>query len=127
MAAGVEVRVPFLDKDLVEFAAKIPLQFKQRFNTGKWILKKAMEPYLPRDLIYRPKTGFTVPLRHWMKFELNDLMRDLLSTASLRSRGFFEVLKVQELIKNNESGRADASYTLLSLMCIEIWCREFLD
>ena len=127
MATGVEVRVPFLDLDLVEFAAKVPIKFKQHHNIGKWVLKKAMEPYLPKDVIYRPKSGFGAPLRHWMRFEFRELMNDLLSVNSLKRRGFFDPVAVQGLILANESGRQDASYTLLSLMCIEIWCRNFVD
>lgn len=127
MAAGVEVRVPFLDLDLVEFAAHLPDRFKQRGREGKWILKKAMEPYLPHDVIYRPKTGFGAPLRRWMRFELRELLGDLLSAESLRRRGLFDPVAVQRLIADNDAGRVDAAYTLLSLLCIEIWCRSFLD
>ncbi len=127
MAAGVEVRVPFLDTELVELAAHIPSSFKQKGAEGKWILKKAMEPYLPREVIYRPKTGFGAPLRRWMCHDLRELMGDLLSEESLRRRGLFDPAAVQQLIADNESGRVDASYTLLSLLCIEIWCRCFLD
>jgi asparagine synthase (glutamine-hydrolysing) len=127
MAAGVEVRVPFLDFDLVDFAAQIPSQFKQRGKEGKWVLKKAMEPYLPRDVIYRPKTGFGAPLRRWMKYELRELLGDLLSVDSLRRRGIFNPTAVQNLIAANDAGQIDASYTLLSLLCIEIWFRRFVD
>ena len=127
MAAGVEVRVPFLDLELVEFAARIPAHYKQRGREGKWVLKKAMEPYLPREVIYRPKTGFGAPLRRWMRHELRELLGDLLSEESLRRRGLFEPAAVQRLIADNDAGRVDASYTLLSLLCIEIWCRHFID
>ncbi|MBK1621595.1 asparagine synthase (glutamine-hydrolyzing) [Lamprobacter modestohalophilus] len=127
MAVGVEVRVPFLDLELVEFAARIPARFKQRGSEGKWVLKKAMEPYLPREVIYRPKTGFGAPLRRWMRHELRELLGDLLSEASMRSRGLFDPAAVQRLIADNDAGRVDASYTLLSLLCIEIWCRTYLD
>ncbi|MDQ3268621.1 MAG: asparagine synthase (glutamine-hydrolyzing) [Pseudomonadota bacterium] len=127
MAAGVEVRVPFLDLDLVELAARIPQNLKQRGTTGKWVLKKAMEPFLPHDVIYRPKTGFGAPLRRWMRHELRELLGDLLSERSLRARGLFDPVAVQGLIAENDGGRRDASYTLLSLMCIEIWCRVNLD
>jgi len=127
MAVGVEVRVPFLDLDLVEFAAQIPARYKQRGKEGKWVLKKAMEPYLPRDVIYRPKTGFGAPLRRWMRHELRELLGDLLSADSLNRRGLFNPAAVQRLISDNDAGRVDASYTLLSLLCIEIWCRKFLD
>lgn len=127
MAAGVEVRVPFLDLDLVEFAARIPVGLKQRGAEGKWILKKVMEPYLPHDVIYRPKSGFGAPLRHWMRHNLRELIGDLLSVDSLKRRGFFEPAAVQRLIAANNVGKLDASYTLLSLLCIEIWCRTYLD
>ena len=127
MAAGLEVRVPFLDSDLVEFAARIPSRYKYRGREAKWVLKKAMESYLPHDLIYRPKSGFGAPLRRWLRVELRDWLRDILSPERLRSRGLFDPLAVQRLIVANEEGRFDASYTLLSLACIEIWCRRFID
>jgi asparagine synthase (glutamine-hydrolysing) len=127
MAVGVEVRVPFLDLDLVEFAARIPVRFKQRGSEGKWVLKRAMEPYLPRDVIYRPKSGFGAPLRRWMRVELRDLLADVLGNQSLRQRGLFDPAAVQRLIQANDQGKVDASYTLLSLICIELWCRKFID
>ncbi len=127
MAVGVEVRVPFLDLELVEFAARIPLNLKQRGSEGKWILKKAMEPYLPHEVIYRPKSGFGAPLRRWMKHDLRELLGDLLSVDSIKRRGLFEPTAVQNLIVANDAGKVDASYTLLSLLCIEIWCRTYLD
>jgi len=127
MAAGVEVRVPFLDPELVELAARIPDRLKQRGRIGKWVLKKAMEPYLPQDVIHRPKTGFGAPLRRWMRHELRDLVGELLSEASLRRRGLFDPQGVRRLIEDNDAGRRDGAYTLLSLLCIEIWCRRFVD
>ncbi len=127
MAVGVEVRVPFLDLELVDFAAQIPVRFKQRGSEGKWVLKKAMEPYLPRDVIYRPKSGFGAPLRRWMRLELRDLLSDVLGSQSLSKRGLFDPYAVQRLIQANDLGKVDASYTLLSLMCIELWCRKFID
>ena len=127
MAVGVEVRVRFLDLDLVEFAARIPVGFKQRGSVGKWILKKAMEPYLLHKVIYRPKSGFGAPLRRWMRHDLHELLGDLLTVDSLQRRGVFDPASVQRLIATNDAGKMDASYTLLSLLCIEIWCRAYLD
>jgi len=127
MATGVEVRVPFLDLDLVDFAAHLPNKFKQRGSVGKWVLKKAMEPYLPEEVIYRPKTGFGAPLRTWMKHDLRELLGDLLSIESLNKRGLFSAKAVQQLILDNDNDKIDASYTLLSLLCIEIWCRAYID
>lgn len=127
MAVGVEVRVPFLDMDLVEFASRIPAKYKQRGKEGKWVLKKAMESYLPHDIVYRPKSGFGAPLRRWMRHELREMLGDLLSAESLQRRGLFNPSAVQQLISDNDAGRIEASYTLLSLVCIEIWCRRFQD
>lgn len=127
MACGVECRVPLLDIDLIRDAASLPVHFKQAGHEGKWVFKKAMEAHLPREVIYRPKTGFGMPLRVWMREELKDLQEDLLSPRSLSGRGFFEPKAVQELRVANEAGRIDATYTLLSMMSIEIWSRIFLD
>jgi len=127
MAAGVEVRVPFLDLELIDFAASIPDEYKLRNHIGKWILKKAMEPYLPHNVIYRPKTGFGLPLRGWINKELRPLLSDILSTDSLNRRGLFSSQAVHQLIADNDKGKIDASFILFSLMCIEIWCRNYLD
>ena len=86
-----------------------------------------MGRYLPRDLIYRSKTGFGAPLRRWMRHDLRDLLGDLLSSESLNRRGLFCSAGVHQLIADNDSGKIDASYTLLSLLCIEIWCRSNID
>jgi asparagine synthase (glutamine-hydrolysing) len=127
MAAGVEVRVPFLDNDLVRLANSLPPDLKQRGAEGKWVLKKAMEPYLPRDIIYRPKTGFGAPLRHWLRHELKEWVGDMLSADTLRRRGLFDPKAVAALIEDDRAGRVDAAYTILSLVCIEVWCRAFVD
>jgi len=127
MAVGVEVRVPFLDLELVELAAHIPAAVKQRGRVGKWPLKRAMEPFLPHDVIYRPKAGFGVPLRQWVRSEFRPMIGDLLSPDAICRRGLFDPAAVNRLIDANQTGRIDSSYTILSLLCIEIWCRSFLD
>jgi asparagine synthase (glutamine-hydrolysing) len=127
MAVGVEVRVPFLDKELVEFAYNIPDHFKQNGSEGKWILKKALEGYLPNDIIYRSKTGFGAPLRGWMRNELRELLGDILSFDSIKNRGLFDPKSVWKLIADNDEGKIDAGYTLFSLLCIEIWCRNYIN
>ena len=127
MAAGVESRVPFLDPDLVALAARIPSAWKQRGRVGKAIFKTAMEPYLPHDVIYRPKTGFGAPIRRWMSVELRPLLDEVLSADSLRRRGLFDPVAVKNLIEADAAGRVDGAYTLFALLCIETWCRLFLD
>jgi hypothetical protein len=127
MAAGVEVRVPLLDLDLMDLACSLPLDMKQRGRVGKWIFKKAMEPFLPHDVIYRPKTGFGVPLRQWLQTILKPLVDDVLSDASLRSRGVFSPVAVQQLRRADLAGRVDATYTIFSMVCLELWCRQYMD
>jgi len=127
MAAGVEVRVPFLDLDLVNFAAGIPVRYKQRGSTGKWVLKKAMEDKLSKRIIYRKKTGFGAPLRKWVAGELREIIGDVLSDESLKRRGLFCPQRVRRLVELNYSGKRDASYTIFALLSIELWCRAFLD
>jgi asparagine synthase (glutamine-hydrolysing) len=127
MAASVEVRVPFLDNDLVAFAASLPDRYRQRYSEGKWLLKKAMEPFLPHEVIYRPKTGFGVPIRSWLKNQLSPMVDDLLSDEVVNKRGLFDAAGVRALVQKNRLGKTDASYTLFSMMCVEMWCRSYLD
>jgi asparagine synthase (glutamine-hydrolysing) len=127
MARGVEVRVPLLDPELVAFAGRLPLWLKQRGATGKWIFKRAMEPLLPHDVIHRRKTGFGAPLRHWLSGPLAPLVDDVLSEASLRRRGVFDPAGVRALAQADRAGRIDGAYTLLAVLCIELWCRMFVD
>lgn len=127
MATGIEVRVPLLDRDLVEFATTIPPHMKQTRSTGKAIFKKAMERYLPRDVIYRQKAGFCAPVRRWIHRELKPLIGELLSEKSIRDRGIFDPAAVGRLLRLEWENKIDATYTILSLICIELWCRMFVD
>jgi len=127
MAAGVEIRVPLLDRELVAVASQIPNDLKQRGKVGKYIFKKAMEGTLPHDTIYRKKTGFGVPLRKWMRGPLKPLMDELLSSNTITSRGIFDYAGIRRLREIDTAGRIDASYIILSAACIELWCRTFLD
>ncbi|MDQ7822536.1 MAG: asparagine synthase (glutamine-hydrolyzing) [Candidatus Eremiobacteraeota bacterium] len=127
MASGVEVRVPLLDPELVSFAASLPVRFKQHGRTGKWIFKKAMEGVLPPEVIYRPKSGFFAPVRLWMKEGLSFYIDGYLSESSLQKRDLFDYTGVSRLLKETREGRIDGAYTIFSLICIELWCRLFLD
>lgn len=126
MAASVEIRVPFLDPELMEFAAAMPTQFKIRGGKTKWALRKAMEPHLPRAVIYRPKTGFGVPLRSWLLGPMRDTIGDLTAREVVTSRGLFDASAVERLRDDHFAGRLDAAYPLLALSLIELWCRRFM-
>jgi asparagine synthase (glutamine-hydrolysing) len=127
MACGVEVRVPFLDPELVTLAARLPPYVKQHGRTGKWVLRRAMEPYVPREVIERKKTGFGAPLREWLRHELAPVVDDALSPATLTRRGLFDPDGVKQLVQQDRERRVDATYTIFSMICIELWCRMFID
>ena len=127
MAAGIEIRTPLLDTDLVEFAARVPPQLKQRRLRGKYILKRAMEPLLPHQVVHRRKTGFGAPLRRWMRGDLNGMTDELLSPAAVAQRGIFEPEAVQALVRDNRAERTDGAYLIFAIVCLELWCRSFLD
>lgn len=127
MACGVEVRVPLLDPDLVELASSLPDNIKQHGRVGKWIFKRAMEPLLPHDIIYRPKTGFGAPLRRWLRHELRPLVDELLSPETIRHRGIFDHTAVSALVRADREGHIDAAYPIFAVVCMELWCRLFLD
>lgn len=127
MAAGVEVRVPLLDVELVQYACAMPPERKQRGAEGKSAFRRAMAPWLPPSVINRSKTGFGVPLRRWLGRELRPMVEDLLGERSLRNRGWFRPDAVRKLIDLDRAQRIDGGYTILSLMCLELWARQVLD
>lgn len=127
MASGVEVRVPFLDKELVEFSTTIPINLKLKGKETKYILKKVAERYLPKDVIYRQKTGFGSPVREWVLNDMKSIINNYLNKEVIESRGFFDYIKVQELIDNNKKGIEDVSYSIWALLAIESWMKQFYD
>jgi asparagine synthase (glutamine-hydrolysing) len=127
MAVGVETRVPFLDFELVEFANRLPIRYKMKGKTTKYLLRKVAEKYLPMDVIYRPKTGFGAPIRTWIREDLKNQL-DLFSTDSiLIKKGILNSTAVKKLIDNDNSGKIDASYTILGLLAIDSWYNQFLS
>ena len=127
MAVGVETRVPYLDFELVEFANRLPIRYKMKGKTTKYLLRKVAEKYLPMDVIYRPKTGFGAPIRTWIREDLKNQL-DLFSTDSiLIKKGILNSTAVKKLIDNDNSGKIDASYTILGLLAIDSWYNQFLS
>lgn len=127
MAMGVEARVPFLDIELVEFSKLIPSNLKMKGGQTKYVLKKVAERYLPKDVIYRSKTGFGAPLREWIKTDLSPMIEQRLAFERLEKRGIFDPIKVWELIEANKAGKLDASYSIWALLAIESWLNQFVD
>ena len=127
MAESVEIRVPFLDKELVEFSTEIPPHLKLKGVTTKYILRKVMEKYLPHDVIYRPKSGFGAPVRKWIIKDMKGVINKYLSKDNINKREFFNYDEVQRLLHNNEAEIIDASYSIWALLAIESWMQQFYD
>jgi asparagine synthase (glutamine-hydrolysing) len=127
MAATLEVRVPLLNHELVELAARMPPRLKLKGLRRKYILKKAAEELLPRDVVWRKKAGFGAPIRAWLRGPLRPLADELLSEDVVRSRGLFRPEEVRRVVEANLSGREDFNLQVLQLLTLEMWQREFLD
>lgn len=127
MAAGVEVRVPLLADEVVRFSWRLSPGLKRKRGASKWILKEVAKPLLPPGIVNRPKTGFGAPVRRWIRKDLRDLVGDVLSDASLRHRGLFSPDAVRQLVRNTALGNVDGAYTVLGLVCLELWLRKFVD
>jgi len=119
MAHSLEVRVPMLDHKFLEWAATVPSSYKLRGQEGKYILKKALEPYLPNDVLYRPKMGFGVPLAKWFRGPLKDRLRASIVEGGLVDSGLFQTDYLEQLVNQHQSGRRDHSAALWALMMFE--------
>lgn len=126
MAANLEVRVPFLNREMIEMTARMPPDLKLRGLQRKYILKRALEQVLPRDLVWRKKAGFGAPIRSWLRGPLRPLVDDLLSEETVRRRGIFRPEEVKRVIDANFSGREDNNLQVFQLLGLELWHRTFI-
>jgi asparagine synthase (glutamine-hydrolysing) len=124
MAHALEVREPLMDHPLVEWVATLPSRLKVRSGEGKWLLKKAMEPHLPHEIMYRPKMGFAVPLARWFRGPLRDRVRAAVMHGQLQDTGFFDPAYLRRLVEDHIAGRRDYSQPLWSLMMFEAFLRK---
>ena len=127
MANSLEARSPFLDHELIEFAAKLPSDFKIRGFTKKYILRRAVKGLLPKENIYRRKMGFGVPVGQWFRGELKAfLCETVLSSASLK-RGYFRPEAMKKIVEDHISGRKDYTFQLWAVLMLELWHKKFMD
>ena len=125
MACSLEARSPFLDHKVMEFAARLPASFKLRGKTLKYLLKKASAGLLPEENLQRRKMGFGVPVGNWMRNELRPLLEDLLLAPTARTRNYFQVGPLRQLVDEHVQGKQDHSFPLWALLWLELWHREF--
>lgn len=128
MATSLEARAPFLDKDVVELAFRMPGSLKLRGSERKYILKKAMADKLPPRILNRRKEGFSIPIKNWLRNEneLRPLMESLLSRERVEARGLFRWPAVETRIREHVSGKKNHAHQLFPLMVFERWAEEFL-
>jgi len=128
MASSVEVRVPFLDWELGEWVARnIPPGLKIRGRTTKHILREAMRPLLPPEVLDQKKAGFGAPADYWLANDLQEMVDDLLSERKLRERGLFNPVAVRSLVDEHRKGRQDWSPQIWQFLTLELWMQAFIN
>lgn len=127
MAVSLEARVPLLDFRIVELAVNLPAQMKLYRGQTKRILKKAMEDRLPQDVLQKPKQGFSIPLKNWLRGPLKPLMMELLSNDRVHRRGYFNQECVSRWVEEHTNGTMNHSHRLWALMVFELWNEQVMD
>jgi asparagine synthase (glutamine-hydrolysing) len=127
MAASTEVRVPLLDDELVELAARIPPRLKLHNTQRKYVLKQSMRGVLSEDVIWRPKAGFGAPVRSWLTNELRPLVDEMLSVEATAARGLLEPAEVRRIVNADRAGTEDNALRVWALLNLELWQRTFVD
>jgi asparagine synthase (glutamine-hydrolysing) len=127
MAASIESRVPFLDHQLVEFAATLPPRWKLAGLTTKRVLREAARDLIPRSILERPKMGFPVPFGAWMRGPWMDAARSVLLDRRSRERGIVNARAIEDLLASHAAGRTNGADRIWSLLNLELWYRTFID
>lgn len=124
MANSLEVRFPMLDHRVVEFAWQLPLDMKIRNGTGKWALREVLYCYVPRELIERPKKGFSIPLGEWLRGPLKEWAEPLLSEQRLQEEGYFKPKEIRKVWNEHLQGQTDHSGKLWSILMFQSWLEQ---
>ncbi|MCX7704755.1 MAG: asparagine synthase C-terminal domain-containing protein, partial [bacterium] len=127
MANSLETRSPFLDHEFVELIASFPPDLKMRNFKSKYILKKKLKNFLPKEIIRRKKMGFGVPISKWFKYELKDYLIEVLLNKNSLSRGYFKADEIKKMVEEHISGDMDHSSRLWILLTFELWHKIFID
>jgi asparagine synthase (glutamine-hydrolysing) len=125
MAHSLELRVPFLDHHLIEFAARLPQHFKVNGGTTKYLLKKVAEPLLPREIVYREKKGFPVPTKSWFRADLAGFARETLLASTGAAREFLSAGEIEHVLDSHN--REDRSDQIFSLLVFQLWHQQFIQ
>jgi asparagine synthase (glutamine-hydrolysing) len=121
MAASLEVRVPFLNRIVVDFVSALPIELKLRRLTGKYLLRRAMADLLPAEVVKRPKQGFAMPVAHWLGGPLRELVGDLLAPERIKRQGLFNHSCVSRLVDEHFARQVDNRKQLWTLLVFQLW------
>ncbi len=124
MAHGLEVRVPYLDHDIVEYVERLPSSFKVRNGSRKWLHRKVCQHFLPSSVMVRPKIGFETPSGNWLRSATQGSNEQYLQDTESRIYEFLRYEAVAGLLHEHRSGRSEYSSFLFSLVALEVWLRE---
>jgi asparagine synthase (glutamine-hydrolysing) len=127
MANSLEARSPLLDHKVIEFAASLPQNIKMRGSETKSLLKKVAANLVPKEVVYRRKMGFGVPIGNWIRKEMNSFVKENLLSEKFVKRGLFNQSKVEGLIEEHSSGKEDFSTQIWTLLMLELWFQQFID
>lgn len=127
MASSLEARSPLLDHKLIEYVTRIPSHLKLKGGQTKYIFKKAIEGFVPHEILHREKQGFGVPINEWINVQLKDRIRDDLADRRTIERGYFDAKYVNLLLDEHSRGRRDHSHALWTLWMLELWHRRYID
>ena len=126
MTVALEGRSPFLDHELLELTAKIPINLKIKgLNNKKYILKKALEGFIPSEVMYRPKKGFGVPIGAWFKEDLDSYLKNILLSPQAHIAKYFNQSYIKELITVHQKTNINYANQLWALLTLELWFREY--
>jgi asparagine synthase (glutamine-hydrolysing) len=128
MASSVEVRVPFLDWEFVEWIAQnVPPRLKLKGTTTKYLLRQSMRPWLPREVFKQKKAGFGAPVDYWLAHDMKEMVDDLLSEETLRRQGYFDSAIVRRMVSEHRKGRVDWSMQIWQLLTFQLWIDVFME
>jgi asparagine synthase (glutamine-hydrolysing) len=126
MSVSLEGREPFLDQDIIEWAAQLPSEYKYHNGEKKYILKQIVHKYIPKEIMERPKMGFGIPIENWLAQELKDLVEEYLSEESLRQHGLFNVQEIRKMVSHFFNGRKEKHLKIWYLLMFQMWYKQWM-
>jgi asparagine synthase (glutamine-hydrolysing) len=126
MSVSLEGREPFLDQDIIEWAAQLPSNYKYYNGQKKYILKQIVHKYIPREFMERPKMGFAIPIEEWLNNDLKDLVEENLSTENLRKHGLFDEKEVRTIMTDFFNGRKEKHLKVWNLLMFQLWYKKWM-